>query len=130
MRYFTYNMMYYRISKNEKILFFGKKISQVWAVTLNWASIATRESLTFVHANNKGAGLSSYPRSLISAFIVRLLESIISELAYCKISWSDWFETYSVRNLQDSFLVGWPLKCILPLILTRKTLFRRQVCGM
>ena len=27
--------MYYRISKNEKILFFGKKIAQVWAVTLN-----------------------------------------------------------------------------------------------
>ena len=27
-------MMYYRISKNEKILFFGKKIAQVWAVTL------------------------------------------------------------------------------------------------
>ena len=28
-------MMYYRISKNEKNLFFGKKIAQVWAVTLN-----------------------------------------------------------------------------------------------
>ena len=28
-------MMYYRISKNGKILFFGKKIAQVWAVTLN-----------------------------------------------------------------------------------------------
>ena len=28
-------MMYYRISKNEKILSFGKKIAQVWAVTLN-----------------------------------------------------------------------------------------------
>ena len=27
--------MYYRISKNEKNLFFGKKIAQVWAVTLN-----------------------------------------------------------------------------------------------
>ena len=25
MRYFSYNMMYYRISKNEKNLFFGKK---------------------------------------------------------------------------------------------------------
>ena len=46
---------------------------------LKWAS--TRESLTLVHANNKGAGLSTYPRSLISAFIVRLLESIISKLA-------------------------------------------------
>ena len=39
-----------------------------------------------MHANNKGAGLYSYPRSLISAFIVRLLESIISKLASCKIS--------------------------------------------
>ena len=27
-------MLYYRISKYEKILFFGKKIAQVWAVTL------------------------------------------------------------------------------------------------
>ena len=26
--------MYYNISKNEKNLFFGKKIAQVWAVTL------------------------------------------------------------------------------------------------
>ena len=28
-------MMYYRISKNDKNLLFGKKIAQVWAVTLN-----------------------------------------------------------------------------------------------
>ena len=28
--------MYYRISKNEKNLFFGKKIAQVWAVTLKY----------------------------------------------------------------------------------------------
>ena len=36
LRYFASNMMYYRISKNEKNLFFGKKkIAQVWAVTLN-----------------------------------------------------------------------------------------------
>ena len=34
LRYFAYNMMYYRISKNEKNLSFGKKIAQVWAVTL------------------------------------------------------------------------------------------------
>ena len=36
-----------------------------------------------MHANNKGGDLSSYmyPRSLISAFIVRLLECIISILA-------------------------------------------------
>ena len=45
-----------------------------------------QENLTWVHANNKGAGLSSYPRSPISAFIVCLLESIISSLASCNIS--------------------------------------------
>ena len=45
-----------------------------------------RENLTLVHGNNKGAGLYSYPRSPISTFVVHLLESIISELASCKIS--------------------------------------------
>ena len=30
-------MMYYRISKNEKNLFSGKKIAEVWAVTLTIA---------------------------------------------------------------------------------------------
>ena len=49
-----------------------------------WALV--RENLTLVHVNNKGAGLSSYPCSLISAFIVRLLESIISKLASYNIS--------------------------------------------
>ena len=39
-----------------------------------------------VHAKNKGADLYSYPRSLISVFIVSLLESIISKLASCQIS--------------------------------------------
>ena len=33
--------MYYRISKNEKLLFFGKKIAQVWAVTLNRFNAST-----------------------------------------------------------------------------------------
>ena len=32
-------MMYYRISKNEKNLFFGKKIAQMWAVTLTLNSL-------------------------------------------------------------------------------------------
>ena len=40
-------MMYYRISKNEKILFFGKKIAQVWAVTLKM-----RIDLTLHKANS------------------------------------------------------------------------------
>ena len=32
--YFSYNKLYYKISKFEENLFFGKKIAQVWAVTL------------------------------------------------------------------------------------------------
>ena len=47
MRYFSYNMMYYRISKTEKILFLGKKIAQVWAVTLNIESTQLVAVLTF-----------------------------------------------------------------------------------
>ena len=37
-------------------------------------------------ANNKGADQPAHPRSLISAFVVRLLQSIISKLASSEIS--------------------------------------------
>ena len=37
-------------------------------------------------ANNKCADQPAHPRSLISAFVIRLLESIISRLATSKIS--------------------------------------------
>ena len=37
-------------------------------------------------ANNKGADQPAHPRRLISAFVIRLLESIISELATSEIS--------------------------------------------
>ena len=37
-------------------------------------------------ANNKGAGQPAHRRSLISAFVIRLLESIISMLATSEIS--------------------------------------------
>ena len=37
-------------------------------------------------ANNKGADKPARPRSLISAFVIRLLESTISRLATSKIS--------------------------------------------
>ena len=44
------------------------------------------ENLSSVFANNKGADQPAYPRSLISAFIIRLLESIISHLAISEFS--------------------------------------------
>ena len=41
MCYFSYNMMYYRISKNEKILFFGKKNRPGVGSDLKWLSEST-----------------------------------------------------------------------------------------
>ena len=49
-----------------------------------WASL--RENLSSVFANNKGADKPAQMRSLISAFVIRLLGSIISELAESEIS--------------------------------------------
>ena len=49
-----------------------------------WAS--TRENLSSMFVNNKGADQTALSRSLISAFVIRLLESIISKLATGEIS--------------------------------------------
>ena len=45
---------------------------------LIWAAI--RENLLREFANNTGADQPAYPRSLISAFVIRFLESIIVNL--------------------------------------------------
>ena len=53
------------------------------------------------YANNKGADQPAHPRSLISAFVVRCLDSIIPILAISKVSfcsWAGWFESYLVAN--------------------------------
>ena len=42
--------------------------------------------LSLVFVNNKGADKPGHPPSLISAFVVRLLESIISNLATSEFS--------------------------------------------
>ena len=39
-----------------------------------------------LHANNKGADKAAYIRSLISAFVIRYLASIVVNLAPCEIS--------------------------------------------
>ena len=46
-----------------------------------WAS--TPENLPSEFANNKSTNQPAHLRSLISAFVIRLLESIISKLATC-----------------------------------------------
>ena len=69
---------------------------------------STRENLTLVHLNNTGAGPTSNPAAQSDQCLYcTLMESIISKLASCKISFlfscTDWFESYSVRNPQDRF---------------------------
>ena len=46
----------------------------------------TRENLTWLHVNNKGADQTAHPRSLVNTFVVRSIESTKANLATCKIS--------------------------------------------
>ena len=49
-----------------------------------WTS--SRENLSSGYANNKGADQPAHPRSLVSTFAIRFLESTISKLATSEIS--------------------------------------------
>ena len=59
-------------------------------------------------ANKEGADQPAHRHSLIIAFVIRLVESIISILAYAKFlaslcSCADWFESHFVENPEDRF---------------------------
>ena len=62
-------------------------------------------------ANNKGADQPVHTHSLISPFIICVLESVVSRLAWSKnfnflaslCSWADWFESHFVRNPKGRF---------------------------
>ena len=56
----------------------GSEMDGIWA--MSW------ENLLTAYANNKGADQPAHPRSLISTFVVRCLESIIPIVAKSKIS--------------------------------------------
>ena len=45
----------------------------------------TREKLALLHANNKGAYHPAHPRSLISAFVIRYLESKVVNMLHTKL---------------------------------------------
>ena len=51
--------------------------------TIKWD--LTRDKQTLLHGDNKGADQPAHPRSLISAFVVRFLESLMIPLAIRKI---------------------------------------------
>ena len=78
----------------------------------------SRENLFMPYANNRGADQPAHPHSLISAFVVRCQNCIISILAKSKISRLQlaseaeqpslsltWSET-----LKTGFLVTWPMR--------------------
>ena len=61
---------------HNQLLFFKKMIGTLWA---------SKRGLSSGFANNKGADQPAHPRRLISAFVIRYSESIISKLATSKI---------------------------------------------
>ena len=62
----------------------GYAIEKLLLAHYIWA--ATRENLSSVFANNKGADQPAHPRRLISVFVIRVLESIICKLNTSEIS--------------------------------------------
>ena len=67
----------------------GKSVSRIVQTFLsngvyNWAT--SWENLTLPYANNKGADQPAHLCSLISAFVIHCLDSIISVISICKIS--------------------------------------------
>ena len=65
-------------------------------------ALSTLENLSSGTASNKGADQTAHPCCLISAFVIHLLESIISRLAMSEIS-IFWFESHFVGNPEDRF---------------------------
>ena len=70
-----------------------------------------RRDITCLHrlANNTGADQPAHPRSLISTFVIQLIESIIHvPRTYFNFlgglsSWGGWFESHFVRHPEDRF---------------------------
>ena len=83
------------LTSYDQFIYYGYKWATSW------------ENLLLQYTNNKGADQPAHPRSLISAFVVRCLDSIIplvSSLYLASVSvcsWSDWFESYLVANPED-----------------------------
>ena len=68
--------------------------------------VTSWENLFMPYVNNKGADQPALPRSLISVFVVRCLDTCWSRnfktlASLC--SWADRFESYLVENPEDRF---------------------------
>ena len=85
-----------------------KNTSTSCLVGTKWAT--SWENLFMPYANNNGADQPAHPRSVISAFVVRCLDNIISSFyirnlkplsSFC--SWAGRFESDSFTNSKDRF---------------------------
>ena len=67
---------------------FSQSVAQLWVsfhvMTTLYLGLDARKPVGWF-ANNKGTDQSAHPRSLISAFVIHFLESIISKLASSEI---------------------------------------------
>ena len=81
-----------RLRKTSLIRLFAKFFCQ-WNILLNQIQLkhkpraASWQDLFMPYANNKDADEPAHPRSLISAFVVRCLDSIIPIVDTSKDSW-------------------------------------------
>ena len=62
-----------------------RPLNKALVAIFNYQTV-TQENMSFGSANNKGADQTAHPRSLISDFVIRYLETIVAKLVSCKIS--------------------------------------------
>ena len=111
---FSYFFLQFHTTKLMKFLFSNNKatryisICYAYDVLIKWAP--SRKILLSVFASNKGADQSAHPCRLISAFVIRSLESTLSKLdtdevsIFYQVSVTEaWFESRFPRNPEGRF---------------------------
>ena len=94
-------------------LFYENHVTNVWnrIVKTIWPT-SCKKALFLPYANNKGADQPAHLRSLISTFVVRCLDSIISILAMSKIS-KPWLSLRSWAGRFKYYLFAIPWRQVL-----------------
>ena len=62
-----------------------RPLNKALVAIFNYQTV-TQENLSPGFANNEGTDQTAHPRSLISDFAIRYLETIVAKLVSCKIS--------------------------------------------
>ena len=62
-----------------------RPLNKALDVIFNYQTV-TQENMSLGFVNNEGTDQNAHPRSLISDFAIRYLETIVAKLVSCKIS--------------------------------------------